>query len=137
MQSTHSTSPVLVPFDAEIERTLTHLRQSTREASNTMAQHPDGVPEYPPRTSLLEHYILGAYSSPSGIHLSVITADHFEIKPSTIQMLPIFHGVENENPYKHLDEFKEMCSTVKMAQFSDDALRLKLFPFSLKDRAKH
>ena len=52
-------------------------------------------------------------------------------------MLPIFHGVNNENPYKHLDEFEEMCSTVKMAQFSDEALHLKLFPFSLKDRAKH
>ena len=133
MQITRSTSPVLVPLDIEIERTLTHLRQTAREASSVMAHQQNGAPEYPPRTSLLEHYIPGAYSTPSGIHLPAVTADHFEIKPSTIQMLPVFHGVENENPYKHLDEFEEMCSTVKMAQFSDDALRLKLFPFSLKD----
>ena len=52
-------------------------------------------------------------------------------------MLPIFHGVNNENPYKHLDEFEEMCSNVKMAQLSDEALHLKLFPFSLKDHDKH
>ena len=29
-----------------------------------------------------------------------------------------------------------MCSTVKKAQFSDEAFHLKLFPFSLKDHAK-
>ena len=61
----------------------------------------------------------------------------YEIKFSIIQMLPSFYGLTNEDPYKHLDEFLEICSTVKIQNFSDDALRLKLFPFSLKDKAKH
>ena len=52
-------------------------------------------------------------------------------------MLPSFYGLTNEDPYRHLDEFLEICSTVKIQHFSDDALRLKLFPFSLKDRAKY
>ena len=52
-------------------------------------------------------------------------------------MLPIFHGIHKKNPYKHLDEFEEIYSTVKITQFSYDALHLKLFPFSLKDCAKH
>ena len=52
-------------------------------------------------------------------------------------MLPSFYGLTNEDPNKHLDEFLEICSTVKIQHFSDDGLRLKLFPFFLKDRAKY
>ncbi|KAI8535523.1 hypothetical protein RHMOL_Rhmol10G0180600 [Rhododendron molle] len=51
-------------------------------------------------------------------------------------MLPSFHGLDNEDPFKHIDEFVEKSSTVKIQNFSDDTLKLKLFLFSLKDRAK-
>jgi len=51
-------------------------------------------------------------------------------------MLPSFLWAHNEDPYKHLDEFLEICTTVKIQNFTDDALKLRLFPFSLKDRAK-
>ena len=61
----------------------------------------------------------------------------YEIRSSIIQMLPSFYRQMNEDPYKHLDEFLKICSTVKIQNFSDDALRLKLFLFSLKDKAKH
>ena len=52
-------------------------------------------------------------------------------------MLPSFYGNTNEDPYKHLDEFLEIYSTVKIQNFTDDALRLTLFSFSLKDKAKY
>ena len=42
-----------------------------------------------------------------------------------------------KDPYKHLDEFLEIYSTIKIQNFTDDALRLSLFPFSLKDKAKY
>ena len=64
-------------------------------------------------------------------------AVQYEIKYSTIQMLPSFYGNTNEDPYKHLDEFLYICSTMKIQNFSDDALKLTLFPFSLKDKAKY
>ena len=51
--------------------------------------------------------------------------------------MPSLYGLSNEDTYKHLDEFLKIYSTVKIQNFSDDALRLKLFPFSLKDKAKH
>ena len=60
----------------------------------------------------------------------------FEIKHSLIQMLPPFYGLESKNPFKHVDAFLEICSTVFLNNISDDALRLRLFPFSLKDKAK-
>ena len=65
-----------------------------------------------------------------------VEAVQYEIKSSVIQMLPSLYGLTNEDPYRHLDKFLEICSTMKIQNFSDDALRLKLFPFFLKDRAK-
>jgi hypothetical protein len=62
---------------------------------------------------------------------------NYEIKSSIIQMLSSFYGLNNEDPYKHIDEFLEIYSTIKLQGFSKDALRMLLFPFSLKDKAKH
>ncbi|KAF7802333.1 uncharacterized protein G2W53_041444 [Senna tora] len=77
------------------------------------------------------------YDSPSSTRLPEIGANQFEIKPSIIQMLPSFYGLSSKNPYKHIDEFLEVCSTFKFPNVSEDAIRLRLFPFSLKDKAKH
>ena len=52
-------------------------------------------------------------------------------------MLPSFYENTNKDPYKYLDEFLEIYSIVKIQNFTDDALRLTLFSFSLKDKAKH
>ncbi|CAN6476089.1 unnamed protein product [Victoria cruziana] len=51
-------------------------------------------------------------------------------------MLLSFHGLATEDPYKHLDEFLDICTTVKISHVDDGALRLRLFAFSLKDRAR-
>jgi hypothetical protein len=91
-----------------------------------------------PRTTLLrDHYVPSTYTSPSCLQLPNVTAAHYEIKSSIIQMLPSFYGLNNEDPYKHLDEFLEICTTIKMQNFSEDALKMRLFPFSLKDKAKY
>ena len=60
-----------------------------------------------------------------------------QIKSSVIQMLPSFYGLSDEDPCKYLDEFLEICSTIKIQNFSDDTLTLKLFLFSLKDKVKY
>jgi len=38
-------------------------------------------------------------------------ASHFDFKPDIIQLLPSFHGLDQENPYLHLREFEEVCNT--------------------------
>ena len=53
-----------------------------------------------------------------------------------IQLLPQFLGVDGENPYLHLKEFKTMCGTFQEPNYNIDAIRLKLFPFSLKEKTK-
>ncbi|RVW71456.1 hypothetical protein CK203_057570 [Vitis vinifera] len=44
--------------------------------------------------------------------------------------------MESENPYSHVKEFKEVCNTFQEGGASIALMRLKLFPFTLKDKAK-
>ena len=51
-------------------------------------------------------------------------------------LLPTFHGMESENPYVHIKEFEDVCNTFREGIASIDLMRLKLFLFTLKDKAK-
>ena len=51
-------------------------------------------------------------------------------------LLPIFHGMASKNPYLHIREFEEVCNTFKEETATMDLMRLKLFPFTLKDKEK-
>ncbi|KAF7801222.1 uncharacterized protein G2W53_044502 [Senna tora] len=73
------------------------------------------------------------------IRRSSIQANNFEIKPATIQLLQAngqFGGSPIEDPNNHILNFLEICDTFKHNGVSDDAIRLRLFPFSLRDKAK-
>ncbi|GAV58582.1 hypothetical protein CFOL_v3_02115 [Cephalotus follicularis] len=90
----------------------------------------------PQRRPLSEHFTPCAYTTSSCIKVTAVQVSQYEIKSSIIQMLPFFYGLANEEPYKNLDEFIEICSTLKIQNLSEDALKMILFPFSLTDRAK-
>ncbi|XP_018487321.1 uncharacterized protein LOC108857805 [Raphanus sativus] len=46
-----------------------------------------------------------------------------------------YHGLALEDPLDHLDNFDRLCGTIKINGVSEDALKLRLFPFSLGDKA--
>ncbi|KAL6347690.1 hypothetical protein AAG906_026219 [Vitis piasezkii] len=58
------------------------------------------------------------------------------IRPYLVPLLPQFHEMENENPYTHIKDFEEVCHTFQEEAALIDLMRLKLFPFTLKDKAK-
>ena len=60
----------------------------------------------------------------------------FTVRSGVIQILPTFHGMESENPYLHVKEFENVCSTCADEKVKPETIHLKLFPFSLKDKAK-
>ncbi|XP_052481156.1 uncharacterized protein LOC105800930 [Gossypium raimondii] len=60
----------------------------------------------------------------------------FELKSGLIQLLPTFHGLQNENPHKHLKEFHMVCPSMKTQGVTEDQIKLCAFPFSIADSAK-
>ena len=88
--------------------------------------------------------LLEKFSSPptvvqSSIRRPPIQTNNFELKSVTLQMLQniLFHGLPSENPNMHLTNFIEVCDTIKYNGVTEEALRLRLFPLLLGDRAKH
>ncbi|RVW62989.1 hypothetical protein CK203_059278 [Vitis vinifera] len=66
----------------------------------------------------------------------VLPTEQLVIRPHIVPLLPTFHGMKSENPYSHIKEFEEVCHTFQERGASIDLMRLKLFPFTLKDKAK-
>ncbi|KAL6322464.1 hypothetical protein AAG906_008119 [Vitis piasezkii] len=62
--------------------------------------------------------------------------DHVTIRPQVVSQLPIFRETENENPYSHIKEFEDIVSIFQEANTPLEIFRMKLFPLSLKDKAK-
>ncbi|KAI5343032.1 hypothetical protein L3X38_010908 [Prunus dulcis] len=122
----------LIPLDPEIEQTF-HKRNKGNK-KHTLVE--------PPSTPMAERAV-GEFgppvATPSVIRRPTIAANNFEIKPAMITMLQnssVFCGLPNEDPNIHLAIFLEICDTSKFNGVTDDAIRLRLFPFSLKDKAK-
>ena len=88
---------------------------------------------------LLEEFSLPPTVVQSTIRRPPIQANNFELKGVTLQMLNNiqFHGLPTENPNAHLTSFIEVCDTVKYNGVTEEDLRLRLFPLSLSDQAKH
>lgn len=68
----------------------------------------------------------------------VIPAHHatLNVKPGMLQALPQFHGLDSEQPYTHITDFEVACSLFQDNTCPREILLLKLFPFTLKDKAK-
>ena len=65
-------------------------------------------------------------------------AENFELKPYLIQMIKrnMFGGHPTKIPHDHIANFIERCDTINAKDLSMEAVRMRLFPFNLKDNAK-
>ena len=63
-------------------------------------------------------------------------AEDVVVRPYLVSLFPTFLGMENENPYTHIWEFEEVCTTFVEGAIDMDLLKLKSFPLTLKDKAK-
>ena len=63
-------------------------------------------------------------------------AEDVVVRTYLVSLFPTFHGMENENPYTHIQEFEEVCTTFVEGKIDMDLLKLKAFPLTLKDKAK-
>ncbi|XP_051113151.1 uncharacterized protein LOC127239161 [Andrographis paniculata] len=75
----------------------------------------------------------GEYARPPPI---IIFKVSIELKYGLIHLLSSFHGLAGEEPHKHLQEFNVVCTSMKPAGITEEQIKLRAFPFSLKDAAK-
>lgn len=120
----------------EIERFF-HRRRREQHKARTK-------PTSKPRMAAKNTRTLKDFAAPNtnGLHSSItrptVEANNFELKPSLLSMVQQnqFGGSSTDDPNLHLSVFLEYCDTLKMNGVTADAIRLRLFPFSLRDRAR-
>ena len=106
----------------------------TRNPIPEEQQSQPGTPMNPnANRTMRDHIHPPRVSAPSCI---VPPADDVAVRPYLVPLLPTYHGMENENPYTHLRDFEEVCTTFKEGMMDMDLLKLKAFPLTLKDKAK-
>jgi hypothetical protein len=85
-----------------------------------------------------------SFSAPEGMYLEPATSLHtieakgYEIHLDFISLVRElnFAGGLDENPYKHLQDFEEICATLMISAMNHEILKWKAFPFSLTGWAK-
>ncbi|XP_071905856.1 uncharacterized protein [Coffea arabica] len=128
-------------YDPEVEKAARRRRQETKrqKEGHLFAANESAEDEI----SMANNQTLRELAAPKLTHqplcitfpaLAENTA--FELKSGLIQLLPSFHGLSGEEPHKHVKEFEVVCSSMKPPGVTEEQIRLRAFPFSLKDAAK-
>jgi hypothetical protein len=84
------------------------------------------------------------FSALKGKYLELATSSHpieaegYEIRPDFISLVKELNFARgfDENPYKHLQDIKEICATLMISGMNHETLMWKTFPFSLMGSAK-
>src|SRR3954452_14875488 len=65
-------------------------------------------------------------------------ASFYEIRPALLNLVmkEQFSGITTKDAASHLNNFVELCEIQKYRDIDGDIVKLKLFPFSLRGRAK-
>ena len=125
-----------------LHRISTQLDQSSEVSVHTDTMDPlleeqqsqPGTPMNPTAyRTMRDHIHPPRVSAPSCI---IPPAEDVAVRPYLVPLLPTYHGMENENPYTHIRDFEEVCTTFKEGMMEMDLLKLKAFPLTLKDKAK-
>ncbi|KAA3488572.1 RING-H2 finger protein ATL63 [Gossypium australe] len=118
----------------EIRQTINYTEEEREDKSNPTEGMDENNPppqdvgeNNAPRTmyDYAKPHLIGAESS---IVRPAITANNFELKPNTIQMIQQFvqfDGLQDEDPNTHIANFLEFCDTFNINGVSDDAIRLR------------
>ena len=70
------------------------------------------------------------------IHAPLNRGANFRNDSHVMSMLPIFHCKPSEVPYRHVDELSQVCKINHLQNVPADMMKMKLFPATLRDRAK-
>ncbi|KAI3739578.1 hypothetical protein L2E82_29987 [Cichorium intybus] len=91
----------------------------------------------PRRQSVASHFQPREYDDSSPIYIPDNIDSQVEIKPQLLGILTQFRGYKTDDPYNHLYEFLAIANANTPRNTDRDIFRLRLFPFTLKDKAKY
>ncbi|CAM8884895.1 unnamed protein product [Rhodiola kirilowii] len=114
------------------------LAMNQNQALNEVVGHDQQRPAQQPACRTLGDYTaLRDSGFQSAIAPPGIANNTWELKTGLIQMVQNNHfsGRMNEDSHQHLKHFIQMCNTVKTNGVSPESYYLRLFPFSLSDKA--
>ncbi|KAG7559398.1 Retrotransposon gag domain [Arabidopsis thaliana x Arabidopsis arenosa] len=145
MQTRSKGSSNLISYKDNIDRLARELRERRArddcEKHNPVAMEPQdqdnqgvGIPR-----NIGDGDAPRNHQQRQGIVPPPVQNNNFEIKSGLISMIQgnKFHGLPLEDPLDHLDNFDRLCSLTKINGVSEDSFKLRLFPFSLGDKAHH
>ncbi|CAL9021601.1 unnamed protein product, partial [Prunus brigantina] len=148
MVQTRSGTAQLAQFDPEPERTLHRQRREVNWAwdcslqgtflQNLFAKEGTMALAIPAKgRPLRESLAARATDVPNCIVYPDQAEGHsFEIKHHILEILPTFRGLPNEDANIHIAKFIVGCKNILIRGFSAEAIKLHLFPFTLKDKAE-
>jgi len=113
-----------VQLDLEIEKTLRKLRKEAHLNTMVVAR----------QQTLKELAAPNMENQPLCKNIDINV--NFELKSGFIHLLPTFNGLAGEDPHTHLKEFLMVYIGMKLNGVDKEQVKLKAFPFSLKEVAK-
>ncbi|KAI3767715.1 hypothetical protein L2E82_18077 [Cichorium intybus] len=87
--------------------------------------------------SVASHFQPREYDDSSPIYIPDDIESQVEISPQLLGILPEFRGYKQDDPYNHLYEFIAIANANTPRNTNKNIFRLRLFPFTLKDKAKY
>jgi hypothetical protein len=95
-------------------------------------------------TVLMDTTLIKDFLAPSELSLrpmpssKPILSDAYELRPQLIEMVQTntFLGIEDEDPYHHLQQFEQTCDCLHIEGMPDETICWKLFPFTLKGKTR-
>ncbi|VFQ78809.1 unnamed protein product [Cuscuta campestris] len=116
-----SISEVATSFDSELE-SETEVIVSPFQSHNNMA-------------TLRELAAPDLQTQPMSITYAVMEKP-LKLNSGFLNMLPKFHGLPGEDPYRHVNEYLITCAAMEPEGVPQEQIRLRAFPFSVMDIAK-
>ncbi|KAI3739126.1 hypothetical protein L2E82_29520 [Cichorium intybus] len=91
----------------------------------------------PIRQSVVSHFQPREYDDASPIYFPNNVESQIEIRPQLLGVLPEFRGYGQDHPYNHFYEFLAIANANIPRNSNSNFFRLRLFPFTLKDKTKY
>nr|GMC64155.1 Retrotransposon gag protein [Ipomoea batatas] len=145
MQGRRSLKPTLLPLDDNIDKKKKKKKplpcqnpnpkpQETTTTMDALPQPPQPNPQ--PNLRLMKDFGRPQVGgSPSCIVLTD-AARNYELKTVHYNQLPSFHGSASEDALTFIRDFYGIVQHFPLNDLTEDALRMRCFPYTLKDAAK-